>query len=129
MITGLDHVDVLVKDLEATVEQYKAIFGTENVRWGNQGAGNGYRTAHIDFGDGQNIELMTPTDENGPWARHLAKNGDGIYLFCLKVDNLEQTVEEMRARGVRLPTPVRPGLQVVHPASAGGAMILLLEKP
>ena len=127
MITGIDHVDVLVKDLEATVEQYKNIFGTDQVRIGATTPGNGYRTAHIDFGDGQNIELMTPTDETGPWARHLARHGDGIYLFCLSVDKLEETVAGMKARGVQMPDPIR-GLNVIHPRSAGGALILLLEK-
>lgn len=128
MITGIDHVDVLVHDLEATVEQYKAIFGTDKVRIGATTPGNGYRTAHIDFGDGNNIELMTPTDTTGPWYRHLEKNGDGIYLFALRVVDMEETVAGMKARGVRMPEPIR-GLNVIHPRAAGGALILLIEGP
>ena len=127
MITGLDHVTILVKDWDAAIDQYKKIFGTDEVRFSEQTPGRGYRAAHIDFGNGQNIEIINPTDETGPWAQRLAKSGDGIYLFSLTVDNLEETAAEMRSRGVRLPEPVA-GLQVVHPASAAGALILLSQR-
>ncbi|MFA7249730.1 MAG: VOC family protein [Dehalococcoidia bacterium] len=127
MITGLDHVTILVRDWEGTIEQYKKIFGTDQVRFSPPTPGRGYKAAHIDFGNGQNIEIITPTDENGPWAQRLAKNGDGIYLFSLSVDDVEQTAAEMRARGVRLPEPIA-GLQVIHPSSAGGALVLMSQQ-
>ncbi|MFA7249195.1 MAG: VOC family protein [Dehalococcoidia bacterium] len=128
MITGLDHVDVIVKDFDAAIEQYKAIFGdgarfvpVEDV------PGRPYRMARFEFGDRQSINILTPLDDVGPWARHLEQHGDGIYLFCLTVDDLDQTAEEMRGRGVRMPVPIG-GTRVIHPASAGGALILLSQK-
>ena len=127
MITGLDHVDILVKDWEAAIEQYKKILDTDKVIYGEDAPGRGYKMAHIEFGNGQFINIITPTDDTGPWARHLARHGDGIYLFALTVDNLDQTAEEMRARGVRLPVPIG-GPRVIHPASAGGALILLSQQ-
>ena len=127
MITGLDHVTILVKDWEKTIEQFKTIFDTDQVRYSPQTAGRGYKAAHIDFGNGQNIEIITPTDENGTWAQRQAKQGDGIYLFSLKTDDLEETAAGMRARGVRLPDPIA-GLQVIHPSSAGGALVLLSQQ-
>ena len=99
MITSLDHVTLIVGDLEAAVEQYKKIFDTDDVRIGQARPGNGFRAASFYFGNGQRVEIITPTDETGPWARHLAKHGDGIYLFSLMVDDLEKSVEEMRGRG------------------------------
>ena len=124
MITGLNKIDILVKDWDATIEQYKKIFDTDVVRYSESRPGSGYKAAHIDFAKGHNIEIIVPTDETGPWAQRLAKHGDGIYLMNLTVDNLEQTVEEMRGRGVRLPPPVG-GNVVIHPSSAGGALIRL----
>lgn len=124
MITGLDHVDIIVKDWEAAIEQYKKIFGTDRVEYMEDIPERGYRLARIPFGNGQSINILTPTDETGPWARHLAAHGDGIYLFALTADDLDRTAEEMRERGVRMPAPMG-GLRVIHPSSAGGALILL----
>ena len=125
MITRLDHVDVIVKDLDAAIEQYKAIFGPDTRFVAvDDIPGRPYRMARFEFGDHESINIITPITDVGPWAQHLAKHGDSIYLFSLTTDNLDQTAEEMRARGVRLPVPIG-GPRVIHPASAGGALILL----
>lgn len=125
MITRIDHVDVIVKDLDAAIEQYRAIFGpdTRLVRTDDV-AGRPFRVVRFEFGDRQSVNIITPTGDTGPWAQHLARHGDSIYLIALTTDNLDQTCEEMRARGVRLPVPIG-GPRVIHPASAGGALILL----
>jgi len=127
VITSLDHVDVLVNDWEATIEQYKAILGTDQVTINDGQPERGFKLARFDVGGGQSINIVASTDARSPWARHLAKHGDGIYLFSLGVTDLEQTAEEMRLRGVRLPAPFG-GLRVIHPASAGGALIHLGER-
>ncbi len=134
MITGLDHVTIIVKDQNAAIEQFKTIFGTDKVRRTEPNPGRAYRAVHFDFGSNNNIEIITPTDQHGPWARRLAANGDGVYLYALRVDNLRKTVDELRAKGVRLVDDPGPGtgpitnLVCIHPKSAGGAMILLQEK-
>jgi len=127
VITSLDHVDILVRDWEAAIEQWKAILGTDRVAINDSMPERGFKIARFDVGRGQGINIVTPTDERGPWARHLAKHGDGIYLFSLGVDDLDRTAEEMRERGVRLPPPYG-GLRVIHPASAGGALIHLRQQ-
>ncbi len=127
MITSLDHVDILVRDWDAVIEQYKAILGTDRVTISDDTPERGFKLARFDVGRGQSINIVASTHEGSPWARHLEKHGDGIYLFSLGVTDLEQTAEEMRARGVRMPAPYG-GLRVIHPASAGGALIHLGEK-
>ena len=128
MITGLDHIDVIVKDFDAAIEQYRAIFGPDTRLIPTDDVpGRGFRMTRFEFGDRQSINILTPTDDTGPWARHLARHGDGVYLIALATDNLDQTAEEMRARGVRLAVPIG-GLRVIHPASAGGALILLAQR-
>lgn len=123
MITALDHVDIIVKDWEAAIEQYKKIFDTDKVVYPDMPA-RGYKLARLEFGDHQSINILTPTDEVGPWYKHLQRHGDSIYLFALTTDNLDETAEGLRERGVRMPVPIG-GTRVIHPGSAGGALILL----
>lgn len=133
MIKGLDHVTILVKDLEGAIAQYKTLLGTDTVRRSEPRPGRGYQPAVFSFGS-TNIELITPTDAHGPWARRLAANGDGLYLVALKVDNVRQTVEELRGKGVRLVGDPGPGtgpitdLVCIHPSAACGVMLLLMER-
>ncbi len=126
MITRLDHFDVIVADWEAGIEQYKKIFNTDKVVYPDMPA-RGYKLARIEFGDHQSVNILTPTDEVGPWYKHLQRHGDGIYLVAMQADNLDETAEGLRERGVRMPVPIG-GTRVIHPASAGGALILLSEE-
>ena len=133
MIKGLDHVTILVNDLDGAVAQYKTILGTDTVRRGEPNPERGYTAAVFDFGS-TNIELITPTNDYGPWARRLVANGDGLYLVAMKVDSVRETVEELRGKGVRLVDDPGPGtepitsLVCIHPKSAGGVMVLLMER-
>ena len=137
MIKGLDHVTIIVKDLDAAVAQYEKILGRVRRAPAAQPAtprvDPGFRGHVISFGT-TNIELITPTNDYGPHARRLAANGDGFYLVALKVDNLRETVEELRAKGVRLAEDPGPGTEpivgrvLIHPRAANGVMISLLER-
>ena len=139
MIKGLDHVTILVNDLPGAIAQYKKLLNKdirppEPVQTAQPRTIRGFKGAVFSFGT-TNIEIITPTDDNGPWARRLKTYGNGLYLVCLKVDNLRETVEELRGKGVRLVDDPGPGtepitdrLVCIHPASACGAMILLLER-
>ena len=133
MFKDIDHVTIIVKDLEGAIAQYKAILGTDKVRYSERRLGATYQAAHFDFAS-TNIEIITPTDEHNPWGRRLAQGGDGLYLVSLQVDNLRQTVERLRGQGVRLVGDPGPGtgpitnLVCVHPKSANGVMLLLSER-
>ena len=139
MIKGLDHVTILVNDLQGAVAQYKTILGAGAVQRREPAPGaeprldRGWKSAVFSFGT-TNIELATPSNDYGPHAQRLAKYGNGLYLVALKVDSLRQTVEELRGKGIRLVGDPGPGtgpindLVLVHPASAYGTMILLTER-
>ncbi len=138
MIKGLDHETIIVKDLDGAVAQYRKLLGAGAVQRADPAPGaeprpaRGWKPVVFSFGS-TNIELITPTADTGPWAQRLAARGDGVYLVALKVDNLRQTVEELRGKGVRLVGDPGPGtgpindLVLIHPTSANGVMLLLTE--
>lgn len=79
------------------------------------------------------IELVSPTGDQGPVAKRLAASGEGVYLVALKVDNLQATVDDLRAKGIRLvgdPGPGNPvtGQVFVHPSAAAGILTQLVER-
>ena len=131
MFKGVDHVVIAVKDLEAAIKQYETLYG---MPVGEQGEppGAGFRNAYFRFSE-TFVELISPISDQGPVARRLSQSGDGVYLIAMRVDNLEQTVAELREKGVRLigdPGPGQPitGQVFIHPASAGGVLTQVIQR-
>jgi methylmalonyl-CoA/ethylmalonyl-CoA epimerase len=128
----LHHVGVVVGDLEAAVERYGAL-----------GIGPGERfdvpeqqIVAVLFRAGPGyVELIQPTDPDGPIARFHAKRGDTVHHVAYRVDDLAGTLDRLAAAGVRLidATP-RLGLHgwriaFVHPDSCAGVLTELVEVP
>ncbi len=81
------------------------------------------------------IELLEPTSADSPIGKFLAKRGEGLHHVALHVDDLSGTVERLKASGTRLISDeIKVGagghLYVfVHPSSAGGVLLELVEDP
>jgi len=82
--------------------------------------------------EGSRIELLEPTEANSPVGKFLERRGEGLHHVALRVPDLEAAIERLRAAGARLLNEPRPGagghLYVfVHPASAGGVLLELIQ--
>jgi methylmalonyl-CoA epimerase len=80
------------------------------------------------------LELLEATAEDSPIAKFVAKRGPGLHHVCLRVDDIEAALAELKSRGVRLidETP-RPGahhslVAFLHPASTHGVLVELKQK-
>jgi methylmalonyl-CoA/ethylmalonyl-CoA epimerase len=131
MFKGVDHVVVAVKDLDAAVGKYEAIYGAP-VSERSEAAAAGMKMAFFRFGDSY-VELVSNLGDEGPIARRLADRGEGVHLVAMKVDDLDATLAELRGKGVRLvgdPGPGQPvrGQVFVHPSETGGVLTQLIQR-
>ena len=91
------------------------------------------KVSFFPVGDSE-IELLESTSPDGPIARYIEKNGEGIQHMALRVDNLESALAELKAKGVRLidekPRYGAGGAKIafVHPKSTGGILLELSER-
>ena len=96
-------------------------------------AGQKVKVAFFPVGDSE-VELLESTAPDGPIARYIEKNGEGIQHIALRVDDLEKALAELKAKGVRLidekPRYGAGGARIafVHPKSTGGILLELSEK-
>jgi methylmalonyl-CoA epimerase len=126
----IDHVVIAVKDLGAAVETYQRTFSLAKVSEGEVPA-LGIRNAFLQIGDAQ-LELITPLTNQGPVAAFLEKQGEGMYLLSIEVDNLENAVAELGQQGIRVTvTEGTAGrrLAFVSPKATHGVLLQLLERP
>ena len=131
MFKGVDHVVIAVKDLDAAVAQYEAIYGMA-VSERREAPAAGMKMAFFHLPDSY-VELVSNIDDQGPIAKRLAERGEGVHLIAMKVENLDDTLTALRAKGVRLvgdPGPGNPvrGQVFIHPQMTGGVLTQLVQR-
>ena len=127
--TRIDHIAVVVKDLEAAVATYRHNFELEK-SGGGEAPTLGIHNAFLQIGDAR-IELMTPASATGPVAEFLAQRGEGMYLLSLEVEDLNEAVSHLQGAGARVRVAAGSTgqrLAFVSPKSTHGVLLQLLER-
>jgi len=131
-VTRIDHVGILVTDLEEAVRFYRETFGLEpgpiEVRDHPP-----IRRCCLRIGDAE-LELIEAGDPEQTMLRFLPHRGPGVYHVGLRCDDVDAAAGELRDRAVPLVDGVRAGgdmrIQYLHPDAAQGALIeLVTRKP
>jgi methylmalonyl-CoA epimerase len=79
------------------------------------------------------LELLEPTSENSAIAKFIAKRGEGLHHISLRVPDLPSVIERLKKGGFRLVSDeIKIGAGghryvFVHPSSAGGVLLELVE--
>ena len=100
MLRGLDHVVILVRDLDAAIESYTRL-GFTAVPGGRHNVAT--HNALIAFQDGSYVELIAFW-EDAPqhrWHRYLGLGG-GLVDYCMRTSDLAGDVAGLRAAGIAM---------------------------
>jgi len=126
----LHHVGIVVADLATAVAAYERLGFSGGEHW----LMPHQQIEAVTFAGGPGwVELITPTDPDGPIARFLAKRGDTMHHVAYRVADLDGELERLKAAGVRLidETP-RIGthgwrIAFLHPESCNGVLTELVD--
>jgi methylmalonyl-CoA/ethylmalonyl-CoA epimerase len=127
----LHHVAVVVADLDEALARYRTLgfSGGERFVLAEQAV----EVATLRSGTGW-IELIRPTDPDGPIARYLAKRGEGVHHVAYAVPDLVAALSDLETAGIRLidvaPRVGAHGWRIafVHPESCGGVLTELVQE-
>lgn len=100
-ILKLDHTAVAVHRVRDALPLYRDMLGGELHSAGDNSQ-QGFRWVQIVYPGGGKIELLEPLSEDGFLARFLARRGEGVHHMTFKVQRIEELVETLRARGMRV---------------------------
>jgi methylmalonyl-CoA epimerase len=89
---GLDHLAIAVQDTDEALEIWRDTMGFQ-VLYSEDVNGGTVRLTHLDLGNTQ-LQLVQPLTPDHPLQAWLAKNGPGLHHFCLKVDDVSETMNE-----------------------------------
>lgn len=127
---SIDHIGIAVKSLAAAKGIYEklglSVSPEETVDQEK------VRLVMVPLGESR-LELLEPTSEDSTIAQFLARRGEGLHHVCLRVPDLMAAVERLKKDGVRLVSEeIKLGAGghryvFVHPASAGGVLLELVQ--
>jgi methylmalonyl-CoA epimerase len=128
----IDHVAIVVKDLEATVRLYTHQLGFKEV-FREVVYDQGVETVGLEAGTSF-VELLLPLDENSPIARYRGDAATKLHHTAYRIADIEAKLKELRAAGVRLiderPRKGAHGslIAFLHPKATGGVLIELCQR-
>jgi len=127
----IDHIAIVVKDLEAAIALYTQTLGFAPV-YRETIADQGVEAVGLEAGDSV-IELLRPLDEDSPIAKFRGDAASKLHHTAYRVDNLEAALADLRSKGVRLiderPRKGAHGnlIAFLHPKSTGGVLVELCQ--
>jgi methylmalonyl-CoA/ethylmalonyl-CoA epimerase len=131
-VLRLDHVGIAVKSLDETLKFYTDVLvldlaETEIVEEQK------VKVAFLPIGDTE-VELLESTADDGPIAKYIERNGEGVQHLAFQVENIEAAIAEMQEKGMRMidemPRYGAGGAKIafMHPKSSYRVLVELCER-
>ncbi len=135
MRVQLDHIGIAVTGLKESLEFYTGILGLE-IASTSYVASQGVSVAMLSSKDAQEatkLELLETTDPQSALGRFLNRSGAGLHHLAMRVENLEEALEEARSARPRSGRGAAEGarkLPVCFRTSAfnGGVLLELVQR-
>ena len=127
----IDHVAIVVRDLEATIALYTTTLGFTEI-YREIVADQGIEAVGLRTGDAI-IELLRPLDESSPIAKFRGDAETKLHHTAYRVGDIAAELARLKALGVRLidETPRRGAhgntIAFLHPKSTAGVLIELCQ--
>jgi methylmalonyl-CoA/ethylmalonyl-CoA epimerase len=133
MVTKINHIAIVIPDLEEGTGFWADALGLQ-VSKIEDVPEQQVRVAFLPVG-GSHIELLEPTNNESGVARYLQQKGPGLHHICLEVENIAESIEQLKKANVQLideePRAGRDGVKLafIHPKATGGTLVELYQLP
>ena len=132
MFNRINHVGVVVRDLNETLELFDKLFQLKPAVVKDAMEGK-LKVAFVPVGYDE-IELLQPLDPDTQLGEALRKSGQGIHHLALSTDNIDADVERLKKKGVvfdqEKPRIGAHGVKIIltRPETTGGIIVELCEE-
>ena len=128
-IKKIAHLGVAVQDLESAMKLFTEDLPLEVTHTEDY---QGMKIAFIPIGD-SSVELLQDVSGASAIRKFLDKNGEGIHHIAYEVDDINEAISELKAKGVKLidekPRQGAHGMSVafMHPKATHGILMELCQ--
>lgn len=133
MTEKIHHIGIAVNKIEKSLNKWTRLFNLKKEEI-EEIKDRGVRVVTLQFDHGPLIELLEAVGDDSPIKRFINSHGEGIHHLCLKTDNLDQKVKELKREGIRFvqesPVSGAGGSRIIfiHPENLNGVLIELKEE-
>jgi len=128
LIKKFNHVGIAVKDLDRAVEFFQETYGAKLV-WRKKYQDEKMETALISISEAQ-FELLASLDPQSLINRFIESRGEGIHHVSLEVDQFDQAIEAIKAKGLRVISEADTEdfkAAFIHPQSNFGVLTEIIQ--
>lgn len=129
MLEKLSHIGIAVQSIEEALTLYRDILGMKLAEIKDMPE-RSLRVAFLEL-DGTIIELLEGTGPESAISKFIEKRGGGIHHLCFKVSEIDDALQTLSEKGIRLiDKQARIGAEgnpvaFIHPASTGKVLMEL----
>jgi len=128
VIKKINHIGIAVKDLEKTIIFFQEIYNAK-LLWRKSFELQKLESAFVSIGEAQ-FELSSSSDPENVISKFINLRGEGIHHVSLEVENIDQSVEELRNKGLKIMGEAKTQdfkVAFVHPQTNMGMLMELVE--
>ena len=131
-ILKIDHLGIAVNNMNEGKSFWSDVLGL-TFEGAETVAEQKVTTAFFPVGESE-VELLESTSPDGPVAKFIEKKGTGFQHVAFRVENIEEALAELKAKGIQLIDQVpRKGaggakIAFLHPKATGGVLVELCER-
>jgi methylmalonyl-CoA/ethylmalonyl-CoA epimerase len=129
MLKKLDHIAVVVKDIDKAAKAYAEMFG---FKAGEKREGPGFVSLFATLGDIK-MEFFQPLNADNTFGKFLEKTGGGLHHISCVTDDIVKELKNLKAQGRKLQNEepmIMPDAKIafIHPSAAENVLIELVER-
>jgi len=127
----IDHIGIATSSLDESQQLWSILGFTQGEDQIN--SEQGVKIRFMNGNTSTRIELLEPLGDDTPVGKFISKYGPGIQQIAVRVADIEETISVLLSVGVKMvsetPTLGADGHRIafIHPSSAGGVLIELVE--
>lgn len=105
----IDHICFAVRDLQLSQRYWQEVFGYSPMTHPVENSRQKVRVVFLEKKDSLLVKLIEPLEGNISLYNFVDQGGGGFHHICFKCDNLNEQIQELNQKGVKMLAPPQPG--------------------
>ena len=131
MVKKIDHIAIVVKDIDKAIKSYADMFGFK-LESKMEFPGGDRIAANLKLGE-ITLELFQPVKKGTDLDKFMEEKGGGLYHIALATDDIVKEIKNIKSKGKKMiheEPIVIPNAKIafVHPSAAENVSIELVER-
>ncbi len=104
----IDHIGIVVKSIEKGISHWEDVFGYTQMTEIVINTRQKVKVVFLSKDKSLQVKLVEPSDESSPVYK-FAQKGGGLHHLCFKCDNMDEEIDRLKEKRLRVIAAPQPG--------------------